>query len=129
MISTVGRSTNISWHECPVGKVERQKLLGQKGCVVWITGLSGSGLLGLNELSLFSSPFFFSGNFCKNFVIDILLVIVDDRFNTEGRLKPMRSSLSALSLCLSSSSLFTLPCLPLLSRFFSLLPSSLSPSC
>lgn len=43
VISTVGRSTNISWHECPVAKVERQKLLGQKGCVVWITGLSGSG--------------------------------------------------------------------------------------
>ncbi|XP_078442614.1 adenylyl-sulfate kinase 3-like isoform X2 [Wolffia australiana] len=43
MISTVGRSTNIRWHECPVGKIERQKLLGQRGCIVWITGLSGSG--------------------------------------------------------------------------------------
>ncbi|KAJ1255801.1 hypothetical protein BS78_K161000 [Paspalum vaginatum] len=27
----------------PRGKEERQKLLNQKGCVVWITGLSGSG--------------------------------------------------------------------------------------
>lgn len=36
-------SSNIFWHECPVGKVERQKLLNQQGCVVWITGLSGSG--------------------------------------------------------------------------------------
>ncbi|MQL73947.1 hypothetical protein Taro_006299, partial [Colocasia esculenta] len=26
-----------------MGKLERQKLLGQKGCVIWITGLSGSG--------------------------------------------------------------------------------------
>ncbi|CAL9151622.1 unnamed protein product [Musa hybrid cultivar] len=42
-LSTVGKSTNIVWHECPVGKLERQKLLSQKGCVIWITGLSGSG--------------------------------------------------------------------------------------
>uniref|UniRef100_A0A7N0UYW3 Adenylyl-sulfate kinase n=1 Tax=Kalanchoe fedtschenkoi TaxID=63787 RepID=A0A7N0UYW3_KALFE len=42
-MSTVGNSTNIFWQECPVGKNERQKLLNQKGCVVWITGLSGSG--------------------------------------------------------------------------------------
>ncbi|KAG8090503.1 hypothetical protein GUJ93_ZPchr0011g27661 [Zizania palustris] len=41
--STVGKSTNILWHECPIGQTERQKLLNQKGCVVWITGLSGSG--------------------------------------------------------------------------------------
>ncbi|OVA06419.1 Adenylylsulfate kinase [Macleaya cordata] len=42
-MSTVGNSTNIFWHECAVGKIERQKLLHQKGCVVWITGLSGAG--------------------------------------------------------------------------------------
>ncbi|KAL9660101.1 hypothetical protein QQ045_024912 [Rhodiola kirilowii] len=42
-MSTVGNSTNIFWHDCPVGRNERQKLLNQKGCVVWITGLSGSG--------------------------------------------------------------------------------------
>ncbi|KAK9290953.1 hypothetical protein L1049_009133 [Liquidambar formosana] len=42
-MSTLGNSTNIFWHECPVGNHERQKLLNQKGCVVWITGLSGSG--------------------------------------------------------------------------------------
>lgn len=41
--STVGKSTNILWHDCPIGQSERQKLLNQKGCVVWITGLSGSG--------------------------------------------------------------------------------------
>ncbi|KAF8664562.1 hypothetical protein HU200_054744 [Digitaria exilis] len=43
MSSTVPKSSNIFWHDCPVGKVDRQKLLKQKGCVVWITGLSGSG--------------------------------------------------------------------------------------
>ncbi|XP_052311626.1 adenylyl-sulfate kinase 3 isoform X1 [Populus trichocarpa] len=42
-LSTMGNSTNIKWHECPVEKIDRQKLLKQKGCVVWITGLSGSG--------------------------------------------------------------------------------------
>ncbi|CAL4979354.1 unnamed protein product [Urochloa decumbens] len=43
MTSTVGKSTNILWHDCPIGQNERQNLLNQKGCVVWITGLSGSG--------------------------------------------------------------------------------------
>ncbi|KAB2006436.1 hypothetical protein ES319_D11G344500v1 [Gossypium barbadense] len=42
-MSTMGNSTNIFWQESPVGKLERRKLLNQKGCVVWITGLSGSG--------------------------------------------------------------------------------------
>ncbi|KAK4486602.1 hypothetical protein RD792_006853 [Penstemon davidsonii] len=42
-MSTVGNSTNIFWHECPVTKSDRQKLINQQGCVVWITGLSGSG--------------------------------------------------------------------------------------
>lgn len=43
VLSNVGNSTNIAWQDCPVGKPERQKLLKQKGCVIWITGLSGSG--------------------------------------------------------------------------------------
>uniref|UniRef100_M4D9G0 Adenylyl-sulfate kinase n=1 Tax=Brassica campestris TaxID=3711 RepID=M4D9G0_BRACM len=42
-LSTVGNSTNIKWHESPVEKVDRQRLLDQKGCVIWVTGLSGSG--------------------------------------------------------------------------------------
>ncbi|XP_061354477.1 adenylyl-sulfate kinase 3-like isoform X1 [Gastrolobium bilobum] len=41
--STIENSTNIHWHSCPVKKDDRQKLLDQKGCVIWITGLSGSG--------------------------------------------------------------------------------------
>lgn len=42
-LTTVGKSTNISWHECMVERVQRQRMLNQKGCVIWITGLSGSG--------------------------------------------------------------------------------------
>eukprot|EP00897_Mesotaenium_endlicherianum_P001420 jgi/Mesen1/1305/ME000013S00798 len=42
-IYNVGESTNIKWHEAKVSKAERQKLMGQKGCVLWMTGLSGSG--------------------------------------------------------------------------------------
>nr|XP_011466060.1 PREDICTED: adenylyl-sulfate kinase 3 isoform X2 [Fragaria vesca subsp. vesca] len=42
-MSTAGNSTNIVWHKCAVEKVDRQQLLKQKGCVIWITGLSGSG--------------------------------------------------------------------------------------
>ena len=44
MASSLGKSANIFWQEWSVGKADRQKLLKQKGCVVWITGLSGSGL-------------------------------------------------------------------------------------
>ncbi|KAJ0241979.1 Adenylyl-sulfate kinase 4 [Hirschfeldia incana] len=34
---------NIVWHACPITKSDRQELIQQKGCVIWITGLSGSG--------------------------------------------------------------------------------------
>ncbi|CAH8364069.1 unnamed protein product [Eruca vesicaria subsp. sativa] len=34
---------NIVWHNCPITKSDRQELIKQKGCVIWITGLSGSG--------------------------------------------------------------------------------------
>lgn len=39
----VGESTNIKWHESHVTRDVREKILGQKGCVLWFTGLSGSG--------------------------------------------------------------------------------------
>ncbi|KAK9949144.1 hypothetical protein M0R45_004682 [Rubus argutus] len=42
-MSTAGNSTNIVWHKCTVDKQDRERLLQQKGCVIWITGLSGSG--------------------------------------------------------------------------------------
>ncbi|KAL7231666.1 hypothetical protein ACSBR2_009825 [Camellia fascicularis] len=42
-VSTIGNSTNIAWHKCSVEKIDRQELLQQKGCVIWIMGLSGLG--------------------------------------------------------------------------------------
>ena len=37
------RSSNISWHEMSINKKTRSQLNSQKPCVVWFTGLSGSG--------------------------------------------------------------------------------------
>src|SRR4028119_1468248 len=37
------KATNITWHEGSVSREERQKLLGQKGVTVWMTGLSAAG--------------------------------------------------------------------------------------
>jgi adenylylsulfate kinase len=37
------KSTNITWHEGHVTREDREKLLGQRGATVWLTGLSGSG--------------------------------------------------------------------------------------
>ena len=37
------KSTNITWHRANIGSEERAQLLGSRGCVVWLTGLSGSG--------------------------------------------------------------------------------------
>ncbi len=37
------KATNITWHEGHVSREEREKLLGQKGALIWMTGLSGSG--------------------------------------------------------------------------------------
>jgi adenylyl-sulfate kinase len=35
--------TNLTWHAGSVGDEMRENLLSQRGCVVWLTGLSGSG--------------------------------------------------------------------------------------
>lgn len=40
---TVQKATNIVWHPSLIKKEDREKLLGQKGIVIWFTGLSGSG--------------------------------------------------------------------------------------
>lgn len=40
---TEQKATNITWHQGSITREERQKLLGQKGCVIWFTGLSASG--------------------------------------------------------------------------------------
>lgn len=37
------QATNITWHTGDVGRADRERLLGQRGVTVWMTGLSGSG--------------------------------------------------------------------------------------
>ena len=37
------KATNIVWHEGHVGREQREKLLEQKGVLVWLTGLPSSG--------------------------------------------------------------------------------------
>jgi len=37
------KSENITWHAGHIGRADREKLLSQKGAVIWLTGLSGSG--------------------------------------------------------------------------------------
>ena len=39
----VSKAKNIVWHEGHVGRPEREQLLGQKGALVWLTGLPSSG--------------------------------------------------------------------------------------
>jgi adenylylsulfate kinase len=38
-----GTESNLTWAEASVTPSEREALLRQRGCVVWFTGLSGSG--------------------------------------------------------------------------------------
>jgi adenylylsulfate kinase len=35
--------TNVVWHPHSVDRASREKLAGHRGCIVWFTGLSGSG--------------------------------------------------------------------------------------
>ncbi len=37
------KATNITWHQGAITKQDRQRLLKQKGVVIWFTGLSSSG--------------------------------------------------------------------------------------
>lgn len=37
------KATNIVWHDAAVTSAERQERIGNKPCVLWYTGLSGSG--------------------------------------------------------------------------------------
>ena len=43
IVLTEQKATNITWHQATIGQADREKLLKQKGCVIWFTGLSGSG--------------------------------------------------------------------------------------
>jgi adenylylsulfate kinase len=40
---TQSRATNITWHQGEVHRSDRERILGQRGVTVWLTGLSGSG--------------------------------------------------------------------------------------
>ena len=40
---TEQKATNIHWHDGAITAADRARLLGQKGAVIWYTGLSGSG--------------------------------------------------------------------------------------
>jgi adenylylsulfate kinase len=37
------KATNVVWHEGHVERTDREKLLKQKGCTIWLTGLPSSG--------------------------------------------------------------------------------------
>jgi adenylylsulfate kinase len=37
------KATNVVWHEGHVERAAREKLLGQRGCTIWLTGLPSSG--------------------------------------------------------------------------------------
>ncbi|MBM4762828.1 adenylyl-sulfate kinase [Bacillus sp. B15-48] len=39
----MGKSTNVVWHEATITKFERHAQNGHGSCVLWFTGLSGSG--------------------------------------------------------------------------------------
>lgn len=39
----VQKATNVTWHEHKISRIDREKILNQKGVVIWFTGLSGSG--------------------------------------------------------------------------------------
>ena len=36
-------SKNLTWHDGQVARTDREAKLGQRGCTIWLTGLSGSG--------------------------------------------------------------------------------------
>ncbi len=40
---TEQKATNITWHQSSLSKADREKLLKQKGVVIWFTGLPSSG--------------------------------------------------------------------------------------
>jgi adenylylsulfate kinase len=41
--NTAPKSDNITWHHSQIGPDDRAKVLGHRGCTLWLTGLSGSG--------------------------------------------------------------------------------------
>ncbi|QDS94792.1 Adenylyl-sulfate kinase [Roseimaritima multifibrata] len=43
MSESESNNPQIVWHETSVSRQDRERLLGQKGCLIWFTGLSGCG--------------------------------------------------------------------------------------
>jgi len=43
LIMTEVKATNITWHSSQVTRNEREALLNQRGCTIWLTGLPSSG--------------------------------------------------------------------------------------
>jgi adenylylsulfate kinase len=37
------KSTNLTWHAGQLTRADRQRVVGQRGAAIWLTGLSGSG--------------------------------------------------------------------------------------
>jgi adenylylsulfate kinase len=42
-LSSMSEAVNIVWHGASITRQAREQLFGQRGCVIWFTGLSGSG--------------------------------------------------------------------------------------
>jgi adenylylsulfate kinase len=40
---TIQKATNITWHKSVITHLDRQQLLHQVGCTIWLTGLPSSG--------------------------------------------------------------------------------------
>jgi len=40
---TEQKASNITWHTASIQRADREKLLSQKGMVLWFTGLPASG--------------------------------------------------------------------------------------
>ncbi|HEX4147327.1 MAG TPA: adenylyl-sulfate kinase, partial [Pirellulales bacterium] len=58
--------THVTWHDPSVSRSQREQLHGHRGCVVWFTGLSGSGkstVANLLDRRLFESH-------CHSFLLD-----------------------------------------------------------
>ncbi|RPI03813.1 MAG: adenylyl-sulfate kinase [Calditrichaeota bacterium] len=60
------KATNITWHEGDITKLDREKFLGQRGVVLWFTGLSASGKSTLAHAV--EKRLFENGNLC--YVLD-----------------------------------------------------------
>lgn len=60
------KATNITWHAGEILKADRDKFLGQRGVVIWFTGLSASGKSTL--ANALQRRLFENGNLC--YVLD-----------------------------------------------------------